>query len=109
MSEFEATRRGFLGSAAAGAALLVVPKRSGGEIVIPDVEARSGEGWKLNGLVQSERDFGNALAIGISFEDRDGEQWRNGFMMRRMANPGHPRQVAQALRSIADHLEWKFE
>ena len=56
MSEFNATRRGFLGSAAAGAVAMVAPKNSGLEISVPDVEARSGQGWELDGLAEDVRE-----------------------------------------------------
>lgn len=108
MSEIKATRRGFLGSAAAGAVALVAPKNSGREIAVPDVEARSGEGWELDGLDFHRGDFWQTVVVGVSFKKND-KRWTQALKLRGMGAHSHPRRVAEAMRVLADSIDKEFE
>ena len=107
MSEFKATRRGFLGSAAAGAVALVAPKNSGREIAVPDVEARSGEGWELDGLDYHRGDFWKTVVVGVEFE-KDDKRWSQSLQLSGMGAKSHPRRVAEAMRVLADSIDQAF-
>lgn len=108
MSEFKATRRGFLGSAAVGAVGLVAPKNSGREIAVPDVEARSGEGWELDGLDYHRGDFWKTVVVRAEFEKND-KRWSQSLKLTGMGAKSHPRRVAEALRVLAENIDKAFE